>query len=227
MKLRSYPISFADRKYLVYNDGTIWSEFSNRNIKGKTVSGENKRLIVDIKVNGKKESLLINRLVFFFHYYNPKILKKENPTLNHFKKMPLVYHVNGDVIDNSLSNLKSMITRKMLGELIFKEFPEKFTQRKSISKIQGINANYCIRALKNKESYASIAKNINTSDMAVYRFAKLNNLIGDRSNGRPKLTPKQVLQIRSSNLSGKTLSTKFKVTETCISRVRRNKTYII
>lgn len=225
MILKSIKISFADRNYLVYNDGTIWSEWSNRYIKGKCISGDNKRLVIDVRVNGKTESLLIHRLVFFFHYYNKKIIKKENPTMNHFKKMPLIYHISGDILNNALSNLKSVLNRKTLSQLIYKEFPEKFVGRPGTSKIKGADAIFCKKALLKGESYASIAKIVNTSDMAVFRFAKFNNLIGNRQNGTPKLTAAQVLKIRKSNLPGVSLAKMYNVTETCISRVRNNKTY--
>ena len=226
MKIKSVQLTFADRKYLIYDDGKIWSEYSNDYIKGKSISSDNERKVIDIKVNGKRESLLINRLVFFFFYYNPRILKKDYPTMNHFKQMPLVYHANGDILDNSIQNLKSMLTRSMLSIEIYQKFPEKFTQREGVSQIQEDRAAYCIKELKKGTSYSKISTTLNTSDMSVYRFAKSHNLIGKRSNGTPKLTHRQVLYIRKTTLTGKALALKYRVTETLISRVRTNKTYL-
>ena len=164
-------IPFTDKIYKINKEGRVWSEFSFDYITGKSISSTNKRLTIDVRVDGVKKSLLIHRLVYFVYKYAPK-LNKSVITFKDFKEMPLIYHKNGNITDNYLYNLQLVKTREELG----KKTSKQGTTRR-VSTITGKDAERTIEWIKKGKTRKFISSMIDKSTMSVYRFAKANNLL--------------------------------------------------
>lgn len=221
--MKGYLITFTDREYYAYPDGSIWSVYSNRYLEGRRNNGLTDRRVMDFKVDGVTTNNLRSRLIYFFCKYNPQVLQKKNPKYKDFLKMPSIYHRDGDINNDKLSNLRLVESKTELANIIRKLFPEKYSNYRGSALDE--NKDYIKKELKKGRSFPSLAKEFSTSDMSIFRFTKRHNINLNRSNGYPKLTAKQVLAIRKSKESGAKLALVYNISESAITRVRKRKTY--
>lgn len=217
-------IPFTDKGYRIYKDGKVYSEYSQEVISGKCISKTNKRLLLDVSVEGKRESMLINRLVYFVWIFNPKVLKNKG-TFKDFKKMPLIVHKNGKLQDNSIDNLEPKFSLSDVATWSNLKFPskfKKFLEVKRTTTIKEEHKNEILRLIKEGTSYPKIGKQFYYHPMIIYRFAKINGLTNVRPNGKPKLSKEDIIEIKSSKLSGIELAKKYNVSQTTISKKKKS-----
>lgn len=219
-------IPFTDRKYRIYRDGTIYSEYSQKIITGKCISKTNKRLLLDASIDSKRHSLLVNRLVYFVWTFNP--LLKNKGTFQDFQKMPFLIHVDGNLQNNSIDNLEMKFSLSDVATWSNINFPQKFQKMLEVKRTTTIlkeHQSSILGLIKKGVAYPTIGKQFNYSSMVIYRFAKINRLTNIRPNGKPKLSKQDVLDIRNSHLSGVELAKKYNISPTGICKIRKNKTY--
>ena len=220
-------IPFTDRGYRIYKDGKVYSEYSQKVIEGKCISRTNKRLLLDACVEGRKESMLVHRLVYFVWVFNPEVLENKG-TFKDFKNMPLIVHKNGKTQDNSVDNLEPKFSLSAVATWSNLKFPskfEKFLETKRTTTIKEEYKDEILKKIKEGIPYPKIGKQYYYHPMIIYRFAKINGLIGIRPNGKPKLSEEDKMQIKNSKMLGIELAEKYNVSPTTISRVKKsNKT---
>lgn len=224
-------IPFTMKCYEVSNTGSVRSfnvmgQSGFRLLKGKTVAEGNERRLIDAVIQELelRKSLLVNRLVFFCHYYVPVVLKKKlkDATWDEFLAMPLIVHVDGNVENNHLDNLEAKLTHAEVASWAYKTFPQKFKLPIKTSVIQGDDAILCSKLLKQGISYPEIIKklSVDMSEMAVQRFNLAHKISPNRPNGKPKLTAEQKASIPalSIKMSRSQIADKFGVCKHTILR---------
>lgn len=97
MKEKRIKIEGQDTPYLIRDNGTIWSEKRNRELKGTVQRNEYKT--VYLMVNGKQYNFMVHRLVAEYFCDNP-----HNYTI--------VHHINENKLDNRAENLQWVTTQE-------------------------------------------------------------------------------------------------------------------
>jgi len=87
MEIENFP------NYLIYQDGRVWSKYSNRFLK--LCINNVGYYSIHLYNNEEQKRFLIHRLIAI-HYI-------ENPDPNNFK---IINHKNGDRLDNSIENIE-------------------------------------------------------------------------------------------------------------------------
>jgi hypothetical protein len=90
-KVDNKPIIGYEKEYKIYNDGRVWSNFTNRFLKSGISS--NGYMLVNLCKEGQQTSFNIHRLVA--SHFIPNIDNK-----------PYVDHIDGDIVNNHVSNLR-------------------------------------------------------------------------------------------------------------------------
>ena len=85
----SKPFPLCD-KYLVYDDGRVYTLYWKRFMKQQLKNGYNS---LGLRINGKRKTYLIHRIVAITYIPNPN-------------NLPVVNHKNGDRLDNKVENLE-------------------------------------------------------------------------------------------------------------------------
>lgn len=226
-------ITFSDEGYLIDQNGKVWSNLSKRFLNSSQNFSINLRNRVGIRIDGKWKSITTSRLVYFFHTYNPIILKKTNPTLQDFRNMPMIAHKK-DISDDRLNNLLLQVARNKIKDYtILKVSIKKATGRppgRSPGRkptICGDEAKWLIQQLTLRIPYSQISKTINKSNMTIYRFAKEHGFVSSKKSGIPKLTKanKQYILKNKDNYTYKTMAEQFGVSGSCISKFLERGSY--
>lgn len=97
MQEKRIKIEGQDTPYIIRDNGTIWSEKRNRELKG-TVQ-RNEYQTVYLMFNGKQYNFMVHRLVAEYFCDNP-----HNYTI--------VHHINEDKLDNRAENLQWVTTQE-------------------------------------------------------------------------------------------------------------------
>lgn len=216
--------TFTEKKYIVNSTGSVFSEFSGREV-GRQIGKQNNRIVIDMLIDlGSKverKTIQRSRLIFFHLKYLPEVLKKQSGTFSDFINMPQIVHLDGNVGNDKISNLKMMASKHEVAIWCNQQFGHLYKRNKRKSSITGKDAELAKMLLKKGKGYKLIASllKIKVSDMAVYRFAIAN---GFKKRAKPCLTKKQKEDIlkQKGKVNRNMLAQKYGINPATVNRIQ-------